>query len=74
MNDADLEAALNEAWHKFLSAIKRNDTAAAKRYWNDLTNLHDQRTPEQRARALVLAGLNPDGTPRLEKIAGAPDA
>jgi len=61
LTDADIEAAISAAWINFLAAVKRDDPAAS-RLWRKLKALYDQRTPEQKARALVLAGLNADGT------------
>lgn len=68
MTDAQLEARMIVLWRNFLSATMREDKAYAKRLWDELFELHLARTPEQRARACVLAGLNSDGTPMEIKV------
>lgn len=63
MADAELESALSQKWRAFIAAVATDKCDDARRLWHELERLHAQRTPEQRARALMLAGLNADGTP-----------
>ena len=59
--DAEIEARMAELWHRFMSACWTKDPSAT-RLWHELRDLREQRTEQQRARALQLAGLNADGT------------
>lgn len=69
--DADLESRMKDVWHRFMSAAVTGD-ASASAIWREWQQLRAQRTAEQTARALVIAGLNPDGTPVAPKAYRVP--
>lgn len=65
MTGPELEQAIADAWRNFMSAVLAKDPSVTEA-WRKWQALRGERTEEQRARALVLAGLNADGTRRKE--------
>lgn len=67
MSDAELEQRMTELHHRFVSACATKDKSATG-LWRELQALREQRTNEQRERALVVAGLTADGRCAHQKV------
>lgn len=58
---AELEHKIDAKYRAYLAAVQRGESEIATIKYHEMTGLMAQRTPEEAARALVVAELTADG-------------